>query len=59
MENILQLYLHSRLWQVNLKSHLLPHEDIGVPRLLEERLQHIQLLSGEGGPLSPLFLPTN
>ena len=55
MENICRRYLNSRLWQVDLKSDLFSHEDIGVSRLLEERLQHIQLLSGGGGPLSLFY----
>ena len=57
MENIFKPYLNSRLWQIDLESDFLSHEDIGISRLLEERLQHIELLPGEGCPLSPLFLP--
>ena len=55
-ENMFKLYLNSRLWKVDLESDLLPHEDIGISRLLEERLQDVQLLPGERCPLSPLFL---
>ena len=57
MENIFKLYLNSRLWQIDLESDFLSHEDIGISRLLEERLQHIELLAGECCPLSSLFLP--
>ena len=56
MENIFKLYLNSRLWQIDLESDLLSHEDIGISRLLEQRLQHIELLPSEGCPLSPLLL---
>ena len=32
--------------------------DTSLPRLLEETLEDIKLLSGEGGSLPPLLLPT-
>lgn len=50
------LYLHTWLRQVDLESHLLPHEDVWVAGLGEERLQDVQLCSGEGGAL-PALLP--
>ena len=52
-------YLNPRLWQVDLESDLLPHEDIRVARLLEQRLQHVQLRAGEGRALPPLLLTSN
>ena len=48
-------YLNPRLWQVDLESDLLPHEDIRVARLLEQGLQHVQLRAGEGRALPPLL----
>ena len=49
-------YLDPRFWQVDFERHLFPHEDVRVSRLLEQILEYIQLLSGEGGPLTPLLL---
>ncbi len=49
------MYLNPGLWQVNLERHLLPHEDVGVASLLEQRLQHVQLRTGKGRPFSSLF----
>ena len=48
-------YLNSGLGQVDFERHFLPHEDVGVPSLLEQRLEDVQLGPGEGGPLSSLL----
>lgn len=50
-----QSYLNSRLWQGDLQSDLLTHENIRVACLSKERLEYVQLGSCEGGPLSPLL----
>jgi len=49
------LYLHPGLRQVDLQRHLLPHEDVRVSRLGEQRLQDVQLRARERGPLPPLL----
>lgn len=49
-------YLDSGLGQVDLEGHLLPHEDVRVARLGEQRFQDVQLCPGEGGAL-PALLP--
>jgi hypothetical protein len=48
-------YLNSGLWQVDLECHLLPHEDVRVPGLLEQGLQYVQLGPRKGRPLTSLF----
>lgn len=48
-------YLNARLGQVDLDGHLLPHEDVRVAGLGEERLEHVELRPREGGPLAALF----
>ena len=49
------VYLHAGLRQVDLQRHLLPHEDVRVPGLSEQRLQDVELRAGEGGSLPPLL----
>ena len=53
---VLEPDLDARLGQVDFQRHLFAHKDVRVPGLLEQGLQNVQLLSGECGPLSPLFL---
>lgn len=48
-------YLNSRLWQVDLEGHFLPHENVWVTGFGEERLQDVQLRPCEGCALSALF----
>ena len=48
-------YLDTGLGQVDLQSHLLPHEDVRVARLGEQGLQDVQLGAGESGALPTLF----
>lgn len=48
--------LHSGLRQVDLQRHFLPHEDVRVARLGEQRLQDVELRPREGGAL-PALLP--
>lgn len=48
--------LNSGLGQVDFQRHLLPHEDVRVAGFSEQRLQHVELRAGEGGPL-PALLP--
>lgn len=43
------------LGQADLQSHLLPGEEVGVAGAAEERLQQVQLGTGEGGSLPPLL----
>lgn len=54
--SLLLQYLDTWLRQVDLEGHLLPHEDVWVAGLWEERLQDVQLCAGEGGAL-PALLP--
>lgn len=49
-------HLHSGLRQVDLQRHLLPHEDVRVARLGEQRLQDVELRPREGGAF-PALLP--
>lgn len=48
-------HLHSGLREVDLQRHLLPHKDVRVARLCEQRLQDVELRAGEGGALPPLL----
>lgn len=49
-------YLNSDLWEVDLHGQLLSAVHIRVVRLLEGSLQLVQLVSGEGGSVTPVFL---
>jgi hypothetical protein len=49
------MYLYSGFGETNLEGDFFPHENIGVARFAEKRLEHVQLRSGKGGPLSPLL----
>jgi len=48
-------YLDAGLGEVDLQGHLLPHEDVRVARLREQRLQDVQLRPGERGALPALL----
>ena len=48
-------HLNSGLGQVYFERHFLPHEDVRVPSLLEQRFKDVQLGPGEGCPLSSLL----
>lgn len=48
-------HLYSGLRQVDLQSHFLAHEDVGVTRFGEQRLQDVELRARERGPLPPLL----
>ena len=48
-------HLNAGLGQVDLEGHLLAHEDVGVARLGEQVLEHVQLSAREGRPLAPLL----
>lgn len=50
-----EAHLDSGFRQVDLQGHLLSHEDVRVPRLVEQTLQQVELGPSEGRPLSPLF----
>jgi len=52
---VLNAYLDPGLRKVNFEGHLLPHEDVWVPGLGEQRLKNIQLRPGESRPLPTLF----
>lgn len=48
-------HLHARFGEVDLEGHLLSHEDVRVPGLAEQVLQHVELGPGERRPFSALF----
>lgn len=48
-------YLHARLRQPQALAELLPHEGVGVVRLVEEPLQLVQLLQREVGAAASLL----
>lgn len=47
--------LHSGLGQVDFKCYLLAHKNIGISSLAEQRLEDVELGSGEGRPLASLL----
>ena len=47
--------LNAGLWQADLQRHVLPHEDVRVPRFSEQPLQYVQLGSRESRSLPPLL----
>lgn len=47
--------LDAGLWQVDFESHLLPHEDVRVAGLGKQRLQDVELRSGERRPFATLL----
>ena len=47
--------LDPRFREVDLEGHLLPHEDVWIPGLVEQGLQNVELGSGEGRALPTLF----
>lgn len=52
---VLKPYLYSGLGQVDLHCNFLAHKDVRVARFRKQRLQNVQLGSGECCPLSPLL----
>jgi len=55
---ILEPDLHPRLAEAESLAEFLPHERIGIVRLVEESLELGQLFDGEVGPRSPLLAVT-
>jgi hypothetical protein len=47
--------LDSRLGQIDFECNLLAHEDVGISRLAEQRLEDVELGSGEGCSFSSLL----
>lgn len=48
-------HLNARFGEVDLQGHLLSHEDVRIPSLSEQVLQHVELGPGERRPFSALF----
>lgn len=47
--------MDSRLGQVDLHGHFFAHEDVGIARAVEERLELVELRAGEGRAFAALF----
>lgn len=56
--SILKPHLHPSLAEADPERHLLAEEDVRVVRLLEQRLQLLQLLGRKGRPVATLAPPT-
>lgn len=52
---VCSFHLDSGLRQVDLERHLLPHEDVRVPGLGEQSLQHVELGARERGAFTSLL----
>lgn len=56
LNTLLQTYLHSYFWEIDLHGQLFSTVHIGVVGFLKSSFQLMQLVSGEGGPVTTVFL---
>lgn len=55
MKTLVYFHLDSGLRQVDLQSHLLPHEDVRVPGFGEQSLQDVELGARKSGAFTSLL----